>query len=313
MKRFLIQTLLFGLLILATLAAGELLVRSMDNPYKIKARRMATSGGGISTVILGNSHSYFGIRPDLFDGEAVNLANVSQTLRYDRILLSHYSDRLDSLRMVILPVGYTSLFDTDLEDTDEWWLGINYKLYMGIDRHSAFSRYGSELSHMAVFNNKLGVLFGLAESNLACDSLGHGMAYTADKKYDGWELTGPEFAVRHTAGLHPEREAENIAEIDSIAEFCRRRGADLVLVTMPEWKSYRDNVDPARLGRMRSVLDSISSSRGVLWLDYFSDPRFEEDDFYDSDHLTSDGGAEKFTRILIEDTRKGLAQLQRSR
>ncbi len=303
MKRFLIQTLLFGLFIVASLAAGELIVRSMENPYKIKQRYFCENPTGTRTVILGNSHSYFGIIPDMLPEKAVNLANVSQTLRYDRILLEHYADNLDSLRTVILPLSYTSLYDVDLEDTDEWWLAINYRIYMGIDRHPAFSKYGSELSHIAVYNSKLATFFGLAESNLSCDSLGHGTSYSLDRKYEGWEETGPEFARRHTAGLHPEMEARNIAEIDRIADFCRERGARLVLVTLPEFESYRANVDMARLDRMRFVADSISTSRGLKYLDFYADPRFGKDDFYDSDHLTSDLGATKFTRILAEELR----------
>lgn len=301
MKRFLIQTVIFGMLIVASLATGELIVRSMENPYKIKQRYFLENPTGTQTVILGNSHSYFGIIPELLSGKAVNLANVSQTLRYDRMLLEHYAGNLDSLRTVILPLSYTSLYDVDLEDTDEWWLAINYRIYMGLKLHPVFSRYGAELSHIAVYNSKLATFFGLEDSNLSCDSLGHGTSYSLDRKYDGWEETGPEFARRHTMGLHPEMEAVNIAEIDRMADFCQERGARLVLVTMPEYESYRENVDASRLSRMLHVVDSISTSRGLTYLDYYADPRFGKDDFYDSDHLTSDLGATKFTRILAGD------------
>ena len=38
---------------------------------------------------------------------------------------------------------------------------------------------------------------------------------------------------------------------------------------------------------------------------YFGDKRYEEKDYYDYGHLSSDHGAQKFTRRLLADIAKG--------
>ena len=48
----------------------------------------------VETIVLGNSHTYYGIRPELLPYAAVNLANVSQTLDIDLLLLEYYAPRL---------------------------------------------------------------------------------------------------------------------------------------------------------------------------------------------------------------------------
>lgn len=301
MKRFLIQILTFALLIAATLAAGEAIVRSLPNPYKVKDAIMTSaSPGSIRKILLGNSHTYYGLVPSLLGPGTVNLGNVSQTLKYDRLLLDHYLPSVDSLQTVIMVVGYTSLFDTDIEQTDEWWLAINYRLYMHLGQHPALSRYNAELSHISVYSNKLAVAAGLTKSNLDCSPDGQGLSFPLSSRYDGWEDEGPVTARRHTAGLHPEAVNSNLAHIIHVDSICRSRGANLVLVTMPAWHTYRDAIDPARLSTFIFVTDSLSRVRGIPWLNYFSDPRFVADDFHDPDHLASDTGADRFTRILAD-------------
>ena len=84
MRKFLIQCFKFGMLVATTLAAGEYLVRTyVDNPYKFKHEWMSRNAGDVEILVLGSSHTYYGINPALFDSKAFNLANVSQIFHYD--------------------------------------------------------------------------------------------------------------------------------------------------------------------------------------------------------------------------------------
>lgn len=304
MRKFVLRVLLFTLIVVLTLITGEFLVRSMSNPYKTKQKALMETAPRIKTLILGNSHTYFGLRPDMMGPGALNLANVSQTLKYDRRLLEKWLPKLDSLQTVILQVDYTTLFDLDMEDTDEKVFVCNYPLYMDLKIHPWYYRYNYEIGNFSTYKNKLGVLLGLQESKLQHDSLGHGESYSVVSKYEGWQDEGKNIALRHTRGNNVESINSNISVLTSIIRDCRQRNIQVIFVTLPEWKTYRQAVDRKTLNLFKTTIDSISRAEDIPWFFYWSDTRFGEDDFYDPDHLTSDKGASKMTEILMDDMKR---------
>lgn len=299
MRKFLIMTSIFSLLVILSLGVGEMLVRSLENPYKIKDRAMTEAGGApVRTIVLGDSHAYFGIRPDLLPARAVSLANVSQTLKYDLLLLRHYAPQLDSLKLVVMAVNYTSLFDPDLEDTSEWWRAINYKIYNHIDLHSDFSKYNAEISHISVYNKKLKSMAGIGEKMQESDAAGHGISYTLDAKNPDWESEGASIALRHDSGLKPETRNRNLQILNEIINFAKERNAQVIMVSTPEWPTYMQNLPRGKYAGIIATFDSVAKANGITYLNLTEDSRFGADDFYDPDHLTSDRGAAKLTRII---------------
>jgi len=307
LTRFIARTALFVAVVAVILAAGEWAVRTcVPNPYRIKDARM-TRCPLPRTVVVGNSHSYYGVVPALLPQPAVSLANVSQTLAYDLALLRRYdrAGRLDSMRMLVAQVSYTSLFDAPFEDSPEWWRCVNYKLYMGLDLHPALSRYGFELLKPSVYAAKLRSVFGFGEPALLCDSTGFGLGYTCEARGAGWADGGADIAAYHTSTSDTLRLPANIAVLADIVALADRHGARTVFFTQPEWISYRNAVDPSRLALMRRAMaDFVASHPGTVWLDLFDDPRFTADDFYDADHLNTHGAA-RLTRILREESEEG--------
>lgn len=292
---------LFALLLLATLALGEVAVRSVENPYKIKDCAMHAGGAPVRTVVLGDSHAYFGIRPDMLPGRAVSLANVSQTLSYDLRLLEHYAPQLDSLSTLVIAVCHTSLYDPPLEETSEWWRAINYQLYNHLRLHSPFSRYGAELAHISVYNIKLKSLLTGPDADQQCDPSGHGMSYTLARRSADWESEGAAIARRHDEGLKLNTRQANLARLDSILDFAAARGARVVMVGTPEWHTYMEAIPRERYRKNVATFDSIAASRStVTYLNFTEDARFGADDFYDPDHLTSDRGATLLTKLIRE-------------
>lgn len=304
MKRFLINCLIFFGVVIGTLLAGEILVRQSPNPYKTKDRFIHEHGRDIGTLILGNSHSFYGVRADLWPDTAINLGNVSQTIEYDRRLLEHNIDRMPHLKRVLMQVSYTSLYDDKLENTDEWWRCINYQLYMGTDAHSPLSKYSLEASHIPVYIAKLRHVFGIGGALLTCDSIGNGMGYNFDKRDPDWENGGAGIAERHIGCYVESRLPVNLAHLEAIADTCAGRGVELILFTQPDWHTYRDNVDPQQVRRTDSILTRLSAQKGIKYLNYFDDPRFVDRDFFDADHLTHEYGAVKLTDLLIDQVMK---------
>ena len=103
MKRFLLRTFLFLLPLALLLVGGELVLRLQPNAAKAKDNAMRLTGNLIDTLILGSSHAYYGLCPEIFGRNAYNAAQVSQTLKYDEFILNHYA--LPRLRTVVLTMS----------------------------------------------------------------------------------------------------------------------------------------------------------------------------------------------------------------
>ncbi len=297
MRRFITTSALLCAALLLTLALGEYAVRQIPNPYRTKNEQMLRRAEEIETIFLGSSHAYYAIRPE-FIPHSFNLANTSQTLKYDYFMLQHYGGMCRRLKTVVLPVSYFTFFAHGFEDSDLWWYAINYKVYMDCDYHSDFSKYNLELSHPAVFRGKLkSKLFKTA--NNSCDSLGWGTNHALKDRVPSWETTDAVSAAkRHTTDWsHLE---ENLSDFRKIASFCKARGVRLVLLTTPAWHSYREHLDKRQLAKMYELVRRMQSEYDLPYFDYMNDARFTAHDFYDADHL-NEFGAKKFSLIVQEE------------
>jgi len=294
--RFLGVCLLFAIPVAIALGIGEWLMRTrVPNPFQFKHTRLSENSADIKTLVLGSSHTYYGISPKELGDSAFNLASISQIFHYDWLLLSGYE--FPNLRTVILPVSYFSFFDHEFEETESWGLVVNYKVYMDINTHSDFSKYNFELSRPEIYTKKLRAL--VFSKPLSCDSLGFGLDYGLSKRSQRWEDTWMRTVSGHTA-IDWDAVPGHVDYLGRIAEYCKDRGVRLVLITTPTWHKYYEHLDDAQLERTYELVDSFSEKYELVYLDYLKDGRFNKDDFYDTDHLSTEG-ALKFSKILRKD------------
>lgn len=297
MKQFLINTALFALAILATLAIGEWLVRRTPNPYATKNECVLRDGKEITVAILGSSHTFYGVVADSLGSDAVNLANVSQNYEYDLRILRRYEEQLPALRKVVIPVSYFSFFDPPFEESSEKWYQIYYRIYMGIDKYPLLSPYGFELSDLSVYAGKLRGIFGGKRRGL-CSPRGFGLDFSLEDRDPMWQQSAGRRVAHHTAS-DSRYIGYNLASLDALLDYCLLKGIEPHLITTPTWEGYRALLDPAQLATTRRLTDSIARSRGIGYTDFSADPRFIDEDFHDPDHL-SDRGALRLTRILAD-------------
>lgn len=300
-KKFLLKCCLFGILSAATVLTGEYVIRRyVDNPYKYKHEWMTRNASRVEILILGSSHTYYGINPGCFSPQkAFNLANSSQLLHYDYLLLTKYARQYQNLSTVILPISYHTFFDPEYEDSEtEWIYATNYKIYMDIDVHSDFSKYNFEFSRPSIYSGKLKSL--VHGHGLLYDSLGRGMDYPLENKAEGWEEEAVNTASRHT-NTDSKYTSGHIAYAHKIADFCRQRNIELILITTPTWHTYYEHLDARQVASTDSIAKTLQKKYGLRYFNYLTDERFTAEDFYDGDHLSSDIGASKFTRIFIHD------------
>ncbi len=291
MKKFLLHTFGFSLMVLAVLAAGEWYVERLPNPSKDKHRWMSAHSRQVETLVLGSSHTFYGIDPEVLGNGAFSLAQVSQTYRYDRWLLSHYP--MPRLRTVVLPFSYFSLYeDFEMGIGDDY--ASRYLLYMDCPIHSRFSRYGLELLNADTFKEKLKSLW--KPSALTWTERGFASNYRLEARAENWD-NGEERAYGNTYA-DTAAVALNCGFLHDICAWCAERDVQVVLLSTPLTETYRRHRDSVQLVRNERLLSALLRTHPeVVYLNFEADPRFVSDDFYDSDHLST-LGAEKLSRIL---------------
>ena len=291
MKRFVGHIVLFSVLVLAFFAAGEAYVERMPNPSRDKHQWMERHAGEVTTLILGNSHTFYGIRPDSLPECAFSLAQVSQTYRYDDYLLHNYD--MPWLKRVVIPFSYMSLWEDFESQEDKWFNAIRYCLYMDCDIHSRLSRYGWECRAIPSFKEKLKGL--MQPPQLSWDSLGWGTNYVGHRfeQWDNGRQRVDENTYQDTAVV-----ALNMGYLTRMLTWCREQSVCVVLVEPPVSATYHacKNAFQDSVNKM-CINDILRRFPEVRYLDLEQDSRFVADDFYDADHLNVKG-AEKLTAII---------------
>lgn len=303
MKRYLTYVTIFACIIAVLLAAGEAIVRHYPNSYQYKCEWMDHNASQVKTLVLGGSHTYYGIIPGELADSTFSLANVTQHPEYDYWLLQRYIDSCTHLNTVILPVDETNLFESALADGPEWFRCAYYNIYMGCDLNGSNPMYNFEIANLPTFNRKFKAAFNYAltgQATLDCDSLGFGNGFTVKNAMTGKNLLIDAIskAKRHQ-GVDSTCIAHNELYLDKVVALCHERGIRVIMVTPPMLKDYTDKVDPQRFATLQNIVAKFVSKYGVEYYDSMNDARFQGLDFHDPDHLSVQG-AHKYTAILKE-------------
>jgi hypothetical protein len=272
-----------------------------SNQYVVKRHRLEAAAGRIQVLVTGSSHAHEGIVPALVHSNAFNLAAVSQSLRYDCALVHRHAPRLPALRLVVVPVSYFVL-QSELDRGPEAWRAYYYLHYDGIphrdwrlDTHlrnwSAWELFGRDFG--------LSALRGAAPELVAdrYDDAGGLRPERRPPPIDPKGVPDPHgsnavrAAARHHAGMNPALVAGNRARLAELLAEMKRRGVDVVFVTLPVSTAYRSAQRPETVALNAATLEGPRREFGTEWHDYSADPRFADRDFQDADHLGAEGAA----------------------
>lgn len=295
MKPFLTKILLFSGLLLLFFGVIEFLLRSIPNDYSYKASYYKEKANRIKIWNLGSSHAYFGIDPTYLGENSFNGAHVSQSIKFDYYIFDKYIDTMDSLEVLILPISYFTLF-SNLETGIEKWRVVNYSAYNIYlpDLRSSLH----VLSNRKPINKAIKSFLGI-QNERYCTDLGFGTQYTYEKRELNL-VTSAEGAVqRHTIkDINYDILNENKFFLEEICNKCNERNIKVVILTTPTHHSYYSQLNKNQLESTTNIcvrLCNIYSN--VSYLNWLTDDRFIDEDFFDSDHL-NDKGAQKLTTLL---------------
>lgn len=289
MKKALARLALFLFLILAPVAAGEVYVRSLPNAARSKHAFMSAHSGEVDVLVLGSSHTYYGIEPSLLSAHAFSLAQVSQTYDYDCALLRHYA--LPRLRWVVLPVSYFSLFERTDGDAANWHTASRYELYMGMRRYGWWERERWEATDFKAFAEKMKSLW--QRPRMRWSGRGQGREYVLEARAADWDDGAARARANTYGGLPTEQ-----SHLEHIATVCRARRVRLMLVTTPVCPSFAAAEDARQVRLTDSVMTRFMGRHGeVTRLDLGHSGAFTAEDFFDGDHLNT-RGARRLTLMV---------------
>ena len=305
MKRFLKAIILFLLPVICGFVLLEYGMRNVPNSYSFKKNWLDINISSVRVWSFGSSHGLYSISPRYFSKPAFNSAHVSQPLKYDAFIFEKYIEHADSLEWVILPVSYFTL-TSKMEDGEEWWRIKNYCIYYDCPYHEWEPKYNIEIigNPLSFYKQikRVGRYWIKGMDDNSCDSLGLDLGYSKTKRSEEWYMNGEQRVKYHTNNLQEKKPViqENIGYLEKIIKKCEEKNVSILLLTTPVYSTYYESVDSAQYSLMTETCEEMAQKyNNVQYLNLFKDDRFVEDDFFDADHLETEGAA-KLTKILNE-------------
>ena len=297
MKRFLQDIGLFSVVALLFFGALELIAESIPNSYTYKRDYMEHHGAQIQTLILGSSNAYDGLNPSVLPC-AFNMANSSQTLEDDYRLLAKYINSMDSLRTVIVGLGFHSL-----AATPEANRRMYYTIYMDLYLRWPICKYSFEVCNPEMLVKKI-IKYAVSRDVTRCDSLGQRIGHTKEAAQTGAEWWNKDVLSlvendRLEIGNCKLEIENNIHYLHAIVDLCNAHNVKPVIVQMPVIKEYKRRLPEEQVALMKEVLQSLDSS--AICIDA-SEWSISEDGWYNATHLTREASI-PFTRHLLDSIR----------
>jgi hypothetical protein len=296
MRKFIFKTLIFMLPICLIALTMEILLRLIPNDYYFKKKFLDAHSNDIETLILGNSHSYYGINPIYFSNNSFNASYISQSLNYDLKILKKYEHNWSKLKIIVLPISYFSLL-VKLDAASDSWRVKNYIIYYGINISNGMAYHTEMLSNKLSVNVKRIISFYLKRNTaITCSSLGWGVSYNSKNARDLVE-TGKDSAKRQTI-LDFKYFNDIVSTLKSIIEFGRMYNIKIVLFTPPAYETYFENLNKEQLKKTIQTAEDISNQfENCMYFNFLENKSFTKLDFFDADHL-NENGAEKLTLLI---------------
>lgn len=301
MKSFCTKLFLLTLPIVVVGVLMEIGLRNIPNDYKIKGEYLEKHSTNITCLILGSSHTFYGINTNLLP-HSFNAAYLMQSLDYDLKILKRFEGNSEQLKTVVLPISYLSLFE-QLQYTSQDWRAYNYNMYYHLPGPWSLSDRSELLGKDFLENVKHVMKYHFKHQDRCIgDSLGFGINAGSTGNLI---TTGIAAARNHERPLDDPQNLkvwkENNAILEAIVRWTKEHEVELVLLTTPCYQSFVKSVDQTQkdlfISRAQEVADQHSH---VRYLNYFDSPLFSEQHFRDATHLSAKGA--KLLTELLQDT-----------
>jgi hypothetical protein len=287
-------------------------IRNKNSLYKEKLQGAIQDKEKIEIIILGNSHANYGVDPNAFDKYAYNLANVNQSIYFDkRILLSHLHE-FKNLKYVLISADFHSLYFSSQGIRDVWSYydtGVRYKNknYLLEDISPTLFGYTPKII-LSLFKRE--IINHLSSENIVVDfpvQKGVNLKDTIQNGFIGFEgkdldaFNENKFQGRANIFNQKYENSKEKLEIEEdlngLLQILINRDIVPVLFTTPTFVEYNKYLNPNFENLNELDFDRISRKHNIPYWNFMNSKLFKPEDFYNGDHLNKKG-AFKFGEIL---------------
>ena len=303
MKKIALIVLSLSFCFFVPLISIEFFLRAIPNDFNEKSYYFHRNKEKIEVLILGSSHTFVGVNPNLLKQPAFSLAYSSQTLDLDELIFDRVKNELPNLKTVIIPVSYFS-YHLVLEDGTSHQKIKNYNIYYNLYSNTHLISNSFEVFHQKPAKNwnEIQRFYQNPRFKVTIDSTGF-----ISKRYVNTKLTWNE-KVKNAVKSHSlpmynpliqQRMQENTAALTRMLDWCVERNIKVILLSSPADSSYVNQLEKHQFEYWKNTTQRLSSMyNNVIWLNYLEDSSgFSREDFQDPDHL-NEKGSQKLTQLI---------------
>ena len=248
-------------------------------------------------LVLGSSHTVYGVNVRYLEGNFFNSSSVSQSLMEDYLILKNVKN---PVKKVIIPISYFSnwhfLYNTKI--VGERIRILDYMNTYNIEYpkpKATITEVISIIKSIRIFLSEL-VKNTINKKEIKIDNFGN-MIDKCDSKVN--EIKDAKVAFdRHNLG----KNFNNINPyLDSINTFCTKNKIDLYIIAMPYTHDYRKYTSEAGFDKYLKKVKEKYNNKNCFLMDFRSHFKLSEERFMfrDADHLSFCGSI-AFSKYLYE-------------
>ena len=318
MQEFLKKNIWFLLLPLLIVLTSDISLRMLNTLYKEKYKGAKEVADSIQILALGTSHANYAIDPQQFDLYTYNIANLAQSIYFDkRITLSLLPD-MKRLKYVFISIDYHSLAFSSQFKRDFWSYygnGVKYKE----------TKYFLANLSPTLFGYTPKVSYAMLKRRLI-NRWKYGKEVIDFEVQNGVNLYKPPvkgfiaFEGRDTVNFNPDafdflsnsyteiidesdEKKEILADLEDFVDTLITHGVTPILLTSPTYTVYNTYLNQSYVNENIESSKRIAQKYNIDYWNFLDSDLFTIDDFYDMEHLNREG-AQKFSTILNDSINK---------
>lgn len=308
MKKFLKNLVIYSLPFLVFVLFFEIYLRQLNTSYSEKARGLIENRKKIELIIFGNSHEAYGINPNEFDVFAYNMAQVTQSLYFDKRIAIKYIDDIPNLKYAIIGLDFHSFYfssQTKMRDLMSYYgYGIEYKDQIpfeaklsrlnGYSRKVAMNLFTKDFSHKYDKIKAIDVEEGVDLNK----TMNKGWFYFKQSKIDLLDTTNCKERATYFNNLGAKSVEKNeiISDFEDFIIQLKKRKIKPIFVTIPCYSVYTKMLDKRILIENKLIINSLCNKYKIKYFDYFN-LGLSKDCYKNCDHLNYKG-ATIFSKML---------------
>ena len=316
MKLFFKKILLFIFPLVIIVIMMDLYLANMNSLYKEKANGLLEHANEIEILILGNSHATYGVDPSSFSAFAFNIANVGQSIYFDKELTLQNLKKLKNLKYVLISLDYHSLYFSSQKGERNIWSyygnGIKHPSedYNKADISPFLFGYDPRVSFSLL---KKGILnkWKFRDHDFFIDydvELGVLLTDTIEKGYVSFSGTDSTFfntnyytnkinGFDNLVNSSPSEKKLVLNELDQLISTLQNNGIKPILFSTPTFKEYNTFLDSSIINNNLIDSKNLCKKYNMEFWNYAINHDFIKREFFNPDHLNKKG-AERFSKIL---------------